>query len=63
VFLSDRGYRVQVVILLDGQFYWHVWRLGERVNGGLSESWDDAQQSAARAARQDFTHYRPPRWR
>jgi hypothetical protein len=63
-FLSEHGYRVQVVTL-DGsdQFYWHVWHQSEHVNGGLSESLDDARYSAARAARQDFTHYRAPRWR
>jgi hypothetical protein len=56
--LGRRGYRSQVVTLSDGQFYWHVWRYGERVNGGLSSTWDSALDDAAHAAQADVIDQR-----
>ena len=58
--LIQRGYRIDVVTLDDGQFYWHVWRHGERINGGLSERWADARERATQAARQDVSHREIP---
>ena len=52
------GYRTEVVTLDSGQFYWHVWRRGTRVNGGLSESWTDAWESAAYATVSDWNSVR-----
>ena len=47
------GYRVKVVPLDNGNFYWHLWRGPHRVNGGLSESRHDASRDAAEAAFRD----------
>lgn len=52
------GYRTEVVMLDGGQFYWHVWRHGTRVNGGLSESWDKACEDAAHATVCDWNSVR-----
>jgi hypothetical protein len=60
--LRQIGYRTDVVILSDGQFYWHVWLHGDRVNGGLSESWTAAHEDAVRASRQDNLHRNTLRW-
>lgn len=54
--LADYGYRKEVTELVDGQFYWHVFWHGERINGGLSGNWQDAHDDAVRAARQDHIH-------
>lgn len=39
-------YCIAVTRLVDGQFYWHVWYHGERINGGLGESCEDASRLA-----------------
>lgn len=56
--LSQYGYSKDVTELADGQFYWHVYLHGERINGGLAESWLTAHEDAVRAARQDQIHHR-----
>lgn len=60
--LRRRGYRTDTVPLDGGRFYWHVYLHGERVNGGLSDSLQDAREDAVRAARQDSVH-RKTLWR
>lgn len=35
--------------LEDGTWYWHAFLRGERVNGGLSETLEDARADSARA--------------
>lgn len=55
-FLAEQGYRVEVVPVGDGQFYWHSWRSGHRVNGGLEACEEEAGRAAVRACRLDVTH-------
>lgn len=52
-------YRVAVARLPDGQFYWNLFCDGERVNGGLSPTWADAQHAAADAR---LAREKPPPW-
>jgi len=44
-----REYDRKYAELDDGMWYWHVFLHGERVNGGLSETHDDARADSARA--------------
>lgn len=44
------GYRIEVTELADEQFYWHVWRGADHVNGGLSTVWAAACENAEHAA-------------
>jgi hypothetical protein len=47
------GYTTDIVQRDDGEYYWHLWRWNQRVNGGLSESYAEAFQDASLAARND----------
>lgn len=49
--LEGLGYRFTVVLLDDGQFYWHLWLKDNRINGGLSTTAHEARQDAERAVR------------
>lgn len=42
----ESGYRKVLRRLDDGQFYWHLFRGEERINGGLSPSREDALADA-----------------
>ena len=42
-------YLCDVVQLADGSFYWHLFYRGERVNGGLSATREDARADSASA--------------
>lgn len=53
------GYRSDVVLLGDGQYYWHLYRYAERINGGLSANRYDAVDDARQAARRDYFWRRP----
>lgn len=55
-FLAGLGYRIEVATVKGGQFYWHAWRDGNRVNGGLEENEGDAARVAQRACSLDVTH-------
>lgn len=38
--------------------YWHLYHRDERINGGISEDFEDAQRAAYRYARQhEYGHY------
>lgn len=50
-------YRTEVTELADGQFYWHVWYRGERFNGGLSASGQDAKDLARYAIFRDMCSF------
>lgn len=45
----SNGYGVEVSELDEG-FYWHLFYLQTRVNGGLSDTWVNAYRSARRAS-------------
>lgn len=47
-------FRKEVTPLADGWFYWHLFRNGVRVNGGLSRTREDAFADAGFAVRQHF---------
>jgi hypothetical protein len=40
------GYQAQIKKMDDGQFYWHLYRQGTRVNGGLAGTWTGAMRAA-----------------
>jgi hypothetical protein len=43
-------YRVTVTPLPGGNYYWHLWRGSERVNGGISDGETDAFEDGYFAA-------------
>lgn len=43
------AYDRRIVPLGDGTWYWHLYLNGERLNGGLSPSRDDARAAAGHA--------------
>lgn len=49
-----RDYRKIIVPLPGGSFYWHLYHCGERVNGGLGETRDEAAKAAGQASAQHW---------
>lgn len=59
--LEQLGYRAEVTKLDDGAWYWHLFRRGERINGGLSTSRAEALAAADWTANVDsYRQYHRP---
>jgi len=61
-YLRSHGYRTEVVIMADGQYYWHLWLENEHINGGLSSDWGVAFDESLRYARQHLYYRGVLRW-